>query len=86
LDEKITFRYDTNDKDENVTIRVFDFGMNYVRTVIQNAPRKLSASDPPVDNWDGKDDSGNVVADGVYFYRVEVGSSDPLFGKIILIK
>ena len=86
LDEKITFKYDTNNKDENVTIRVFDFGMNYVRTVIQNAPRKLSVSDPPFDSWDGKDDGRNVVADGVYFYRVEVGSNDPLYGKIIVIK
>lgn len=86
VDEKITFKYDTNNKSENVTIRIFDFGMNYLRTVIQNAPRKLADSDPPYDNWDGKDDGGNYVVNGVYFYRVDVGSNDPLFGKIIVIK
>jgi hypothetical protein len=86
VDGKITFKYDTNNKSENVTIRIFDFGMNYLRTVIQNAPRKLADSDPPYDNWDGKDDSGNYVVNGVYFYRVDVGSNDPFFGKIIVIK
>jgi hypothetical protein len=86
LDEKITFKYDTHDRNENVTIRIFDFGMNYLRTVIQNAPRKLSSSDPPYDSWDGRDDGGNYVPNGVYFYRIEVGSDDPLFGKIIVLK
>lgn len=84
--EKITFKYDTDSRDENVTIRIFDFGMNYLRTVIQNAPRKLSPTDPPIDSWDGRDDNGNVVPNGVYFYRVETGSNDPLFGKIIVLK
>lgn len=86
IDNKITFKYDTGDKDENVTIRIFDFGMNYLKTVIQNAPRKISASDPPYDSWDGTDDSGNKVPNGVYFYRIEVGSSDPLYGKILVVQ
>ena len=86
IDTKITFKYDTNDKDENVTIRIFDFGMNYLKTVVQNAPRKISASDPPYDSWDGTDDNGKVVPNGVYFYRIEVGSKDPLFGKILVLQ
>ncbi len=86
LDEKVTFKYNTQNKNENVTIRIFDFGMNYLRTVIQSAPRKLAASDPPIDSWDGRDDKGSYVPNGVYFYRVEVGSNDPLYGKIIVIK
>ncbi len=86
LDRKITFKYDTNDKNENVTIRIFDFGMNYLRTVIQSASRKISTSDPPYDSWDGRDDSGNIVPNGVYFYRIEVGSNDPLYGKILVVQ
>lgn len=86
LDEKITFKYNTQNKNENVTIRIFDFGMNFLRTVVQNAPRKISSSDPPYDSWDGKDNNGNLVPNGVYFYRIEIGSSDPLYGKIIVIK
>jgi hypothetical protein len=86
LDGKITFKYDTNDKNENVTIRIFDFGMNYLKTVIQNAPRKISLTDPPYDSWDGTDDNGNVVPNGVYFYRIEVGSNDPSYGKIMILQ
>ncbi len=86
LDGRVTFKYDTGDKDENVTIRIFDFGMNYLKTVIQNAPRKISASDPPYDSWNGTDDNGTLVPNGVYFYRIEVGSNDPLFGKILVLQ
>ena len=86
IDSKIIFKYDTGGKDENVTIRVFDFGMNYLKTVIQNTPRVISATDSPYDNWDGTDDNGNVVPNGVYFYRIEVGSNDPLYGKIIVLQ
>ena len=86
IDSKIIFKYDTGGKDENVTIRIFDFGMNYVKTVIQNTPRNISATDSPYDNWDGTDDNGSIVPNGVYFYRIEVGSNDPLYGKIIVLQ
>ena len=86
IDGKVTFKYDTGDKEENVTIRIFDFGMNYLKTVIQNAPRKISTSDPPYDSWNGTDDNGNLVPNGVYFYRIEVGSDDPLYGKILVLR
>ncbi len=71
------------DKQENVSIRIFDFGMNLVRTLIQNAPRSISQNH--IESWDGKDESGKVVPNGVYFYRIDAGSDKPLFGKIIVI-
>ncbi len=86
MDSKITFKYDTGGKQENVTIRIFDFGMNYLKTVIQNAPRNIAGTDSPFDYWDGTDDNGSVVPNGVYFYRVEVGSNDPLYGKILVLQ
>ncbi len=86
IDTKITFKYDTGGKQENVTIRLFDFGMNYLKTVIQNAPRNIAGTDSPYDYWDGTDDNGSIVPNGVYFYRIEVGSKDPLYGKIIVLQ
>jgi hypothetical protein len=74
---------------DNVTIRVYDFGMNYVRTVIQNAARNpvhMVDAEGAVDYWDGKDDSGRTVPNGVYFYRIERGDKQPLFGKIIVLQ
>ncbi len=83
--EQLKIKYSTGSKDASVTIRIFDFGMNYVRTVIQNAPRNKDLEGAP-DFWDGKDDAGIVVPNGVYLYRVDVNSNTPLFGKIILLR
>jgi hypothetical protein len=67
----------------NVTLRIMDFGMNLVRTVLQNVPR---VSNPEqVDFWDGKDENGKFVPNGVYFYRLDVDGGNPLFGKIIVL-
>ncbi|QQS34702.1 MAG: hypothetical protein IPM56_10550 [Ignavibacteriales bacterium] len=93
--EQLKIKYSTGGKRDNVTIRVFDFGMNYVSTVIQNAERGnnihavdglQSADEGVIDFWDGKDASGNFVPNGVYFYRVEVGSDEPVYGKILVLQ
>ena len=59
--------------------------MNYIRTVIQNVQRQRGENGPP-DFWDGKDDAGNIVPNGVYLYRVDVDSNEPLFGKILVLR
>lgn len=81
-EERIRIKYSTS-QPSNVTIRIFDFGMNLVRTVIQNAPR--DARDEQIELWDGKDESGKIVPNGVYFYRIDISSSEPLFGKIMVL-
>lgn len=70
-------------KNANVTLRIFDFGMNLVRTVVQNANR--NASNELIEIWNGKDDNQNFVPNGVYFYRIDISDEQPLFGKIIVI-
>jgi hypothetical protein len=64
---------------------VYDFGMNYIRTIIQNAPRNRTIEGAP-EFWDGRDDNGNLLPNGVYFYRVEIDDKEPLFGKIIYLQ
>lgn len=81
-EEKVKIKYSTTDA-ANVTIRILDFGMNLIRTVIQNSPR--GANSEHLDLWDGKDESGKIVPNGVYFYRVDLGSGTPLFGKIMVM-
>jgi len=83
--EQLKIIYSTDNKSASVTIRVYDFSMNYVRTVLQNVTRIRGIEGPP-DFWDGKDDAGNIVPNGVYLYRVDVDSNDPLFGKIIVLR
>ncbi len=87
----LKIKYSTGGKSEPVTIRIFDFGMHYIRTIIQNAQRSnpthgVDNSNGVIDYWDGKDDNGNVVPNGVYFYRVDVGSDKPVFGKILVLQ
>jgi len=83
--EMLKIKYSTDGNDVDVTIRIFDFGFNYLRTVIQNAPRNRDVDGPP-DFWDGKDDNGNYVPNGVYFYRIEVGDNDAVYGKILVMQ
>jgi len=83
--EVLKIKYSTNNENKRVTIRILDFGMNIVRTVIQNAERIRSLDDAP-ERWDGRDENGNLVPNGVYFYRIEFDNGDPVFGKIIVLQ
>jgi hypothetical protein len=90
--EQVKIKYGTGGKSVQATIRIFNFNMNIVRTVIQNAARgnpyhAISSSDSGViDFWDGKDDSGVIVPNGVYFYRIDIDSNDPIYGKIMVLQ
>jgi hypothetical protein len=84
-DDEITRIYYKSTKSvTKITINIYDFGMNPVRTVIQNATR--SGTDVLFTSWDGKNDQGAIAANGVYFYRVEFDNEDPVWGKIILLQ
>jgi len=85
-DSPITFKYSTNGQSVPVTIRIFNFSMHFVRTIIQNAQRNFSSDSTPFDKWDGKDQNGNIVPNGVYFYRVDAGSNSPVYGKILIVQ
>jgi hypothetical protein len=93
--EVVNIKYSTGGIRKKVTIRIMDFGMNLVRTIVQNAERgdvihtvdglSGSSTSGVVDNWDGKDEAGRIVPNGVYFYRIDFDSGDPVFGKIIVL-
>jgi len=58
--------------------------MNPVRTLIQNAPR--TGTDVQFTAWDGTRDDGKLVANGVYFYRVQVDNNTMAWGKILVLQ
>jgi hypothetical protein len=91
----LKIKYSTGGKNSSVTIRIYDFGMNYVRTVINNVPRGQYAhvidnfdlaTNGIEDTWDGRDDIGNIVPNGVYFYRILFDSNNPVYGKILVLQ
>ena len=58
--------------------------MNPVRTLLQNAIR--NSADELFAIWDGKNNEGFQVANGVYFYRIEIDDDTPIWGKILVIQ
>ena len=93
--EVVKIKYTTGGVRKNVTIRILDFGMNLVKTIIQNAERgdeihtvdgfSGTSSSGVIDYWNGKDEFGRIVPNGVYFYRIDFDSGTPLFGKIMVL-
>ena len=69
---------------QNVNIRIFNFAMQPVRTLIQNASRSAGTEYDQI--WDGKNDRGKTVANGVYFYSVSIGGQSAAWGKILVIR
>jgi hypothetical protein len=57
-------------KRESVTLRVFDMAGRLVRELIAAEPHTLGRHEVV---WNGRDDSGRLVASGTYFYRLEAG-------------
>ncbi len=83
-DEVVRIFFKTGKTSSDVTVRVFDFGMSPVRTVVQNANRQ----DPNMlwVVWDGKRNDGSQAANGIYFYRIEVDKDLTFWGKILLLQ
>lgn len=82
--EFVRLHYSTNGRTASVTIEVFDFGMNRVRTVIKDAQR--SGTNEHDEIWDGRDDADRQVANGVYFYRVTTDGAEPSWGKVMVLQ
>ena len=80
----VRLHYPVDQVSANVTIRIFDFGMNLVRTVISDANRGGIAEHDEI--WNGKNDKGRQVSNGPYFYEVVVGSEKPVWGKILVLQ
>ncbi|RMD50345.1 MAG: T9SS C-terminal target domain-containing protein, partial [Ignavibacteria bacterium] len=68
----------------DVSIRIFNFSMQLVKTLLQNAPR--TGGIEQIENWDGRDEGGRLVPNGVYFYRIDVNGSKGIYGKIMAVR
>ena len=64
-----------------VRLRVYDVAGRHVRTLIdENLTRGTG-----VTVWDGNNEQGQQVADGVYFYRLEAGAQSET-RKLLLVR
>ncbi len=70
-------------KPATISVEIFDFSMDPVRSLVSG---KVRASAGEFDEiWDGTNDFGTPVANGVYFYRIERSGQKPLWGKILIL-
>lgn len=72
------------DADGEVTIKIYDFEMKLVKTVLENAPRAGGVEYDQV--WDGKNEKEEIVANGIYFFKIEGPGGQKEWGKIGVIK
>jgi len=66
-----------------VTIKVYDFAMDLVTTVVEGKIRYTAGNFNEV--WNGRNDYGDPVANGVYFYCVSIEEDGAFWGKILIV-
>lgn len=71
-------------KDGRVTIKVYDFALNLVATVLNNQFRQAGVEYDEI--WDGRNQDGKIVANGVYFFKVEAEGGKIEWGKVAVIR
>jgi hypothetical protein len=80
---QVKIKYEVKNDGTPVTVRIHNFDMQIVRTIIQNAPRN---SGEQIETWDGRNENGIYVSNGVYFYVIQRGDNDKIYGKIMVIR
>lgn len=88
------FVYNIKKTSARVTIRVYDYNMDLVKTVIEKQPRLSGTNGGPLgrstveseDNWDGKNAQGRTCAPGIYYYKITTDSGERSFGKIVIAR
>jgi flagellar hook assembly protein FlgD len=67
-----------------VTVKIYDFAMDLVVTLVDGEHRNGDVEyDEP---WDGRNEKGNFVANGVYFFKVEAAGGQTEWGKVVVLK
>ncbi|HHS12961.1 MAG TPA: hypothetical protein ENN03_04240 [bacterium] len=67
----------------SVSVHIYDFSMRLVRTAVKDRQRTAPGSYSEV--WDGRNDVGEPVANGVYFYRIRLSEGKTLWGKVMVV-
>ena len=63
-------------------MKIFDISGRLVRKLVDGEP----GTGYHAVIWDGRNRSGAVVASGIYFYRIKIGSEFSKTNKMILLR
>jgi hypothetical protein len=78
----VRFQYRTK-QSALINVHVYDYGMNLVRSVAEDKER--SSPGDYYEVWDGRNDIGDMVANGVYFYKISISGKEVLWGKVMVV-
>ena len=76
----VRFQYDL-DHASSVTLKIYDFSMTLVRTVMDGVQRQAGDR---FEEWDGRNDKGRLVANGTYFYVLKAENREH-WGKVVVL-
>jgi photosystem II stability/assembly factor-like uncharacterized protein len=79
----VRFQYNTT-METRVTIKLYDFSMRPVATVVDSKPRPAAGDFYEI--WDGTGPYDEPVANGVYFYQVTLAGDGEYWGKLIVLR
>jgi hypothetical protein len=79
----VRFQYDIAKAGE-VKIDIFNFAMERVMTINEFEQGPMQNSNDRSASWDGRDNNGRMVDNGVYFFRADV-EGQVTWGKIVVI-
>jgi hypothetical protein len=67
-----------------VTVKIYDFAMDLVISLVDHEFRQGGVEYDEV--WDGRNGKGDLVANGVYFFKVEAAGGQTEWGKVVVLK
>jgi len=81
-DGHVRFQYNTT-RPTQVTVKVFDFAMELVAEVASQKERPIAGQFAEI--WNGRNTRGDIVANGVYFYRIDLAGEGTFWGKVMVL-
>jgi len=81
-DGHVRFQYNTT-RSTQVTVKVFDFAMELVAEVVSQKERPAAGQYAEI--WNGRNTRGDIVANGVYFYRIDLSGEGTFWGKVMVL-
>jgi len=67
-----------------VTLRIFDASGRLVRTLLDGVAETTPAVRVPT--WDGRDEKGQRVGSGIYYYRLTVAGTKELSRRMVVLR
>jgi len=81
--EAATIRYSLS-KDGIISIKIYDIANNLVRTLVEGKPQLAGVEYSEA--WNGRNDKGDIVGNGVYLYIIESSSGEKAVGRVAVLR